>query len=455
MKYKASAVDRVLSSEKTGVDRSILTSSRSVTDRKACGSNSSSLVLPEINDGLIAEVGWGSFDQEQWPEENKKGTGVKLRLKKIDCRTLLRKRTDEIKYRKDLERTAVENSYNELMSYLKGNRRTIGANRPYDRSTEITLKDAKSKNQVTVDPNDYIIDDFDQRSSHQKSYDQNKRLQLENASFKFKLGQLFDFKGINERNQRLSMRAASHQPVYKLPKKAKPAMEHLNDFYEIPGRERPKKKRGGHHRGAGTAGDLDSEDTLAAVQRANTEDFSGMSGDNEDAVEGILNSNKSPNYSNKSIDVPMEGELSLRNSKASILRKSISKIKQQKVPHNSMVDSPLLKLGRAWQSQEGINQDFENLENREHDEDMENKENKNQKTESKMQKLFSKNVGKPSLIRTKSKVYRDVDTESYWMKCINKCLEQKDLMKHNKIGYNETLTTLPAKLSSTEPKSSR
>lgn len=308
--------------------------------------------------------------------------------------------------------------------------------------------------ELNQDPGLFITADYENTDIQHRSYDEKEKYNKETANLRYKLGQLFGTNSKYDMNKTLiSNRNKSHQREYKLPKGAKPAMEHLNDFYEDQACKKLPKYLKRRLRVAGTHSELDSSDTMARLQRANTDEFSGMSMNND----GIHNSNEI-NYSNKSIDVPMEGELSLRDSKASILRKSISKIRAMKVPQNSGVDTPLFRLGRAWQSEEVVKDDTI--------EDGDNKKSSREKTDhnqddeeanhqSKLQKLLSKKIGGPALVKAKSKVFRESTQESYWMKCINKCLDQKDLAKMAKIGYNETLTTLSPKLSSKDSKSGR
>ena len=163
MRYNAAVIDRVLTRTTSYIDR-IVDRRMPLICRHASESNSSSLVLPD-NDGYSdmvkeSKIVWGSdvlveegvADRGGNLGNRRQGELHKVRLKKIDCRTLLRKRTDEMTYLKELERTSVDNSYNELMKYLKGNRHKPAQRRNYDRSTEITLKDARCRFRIKSRP---------------------------------------------------------------------------------------------------------------------------------------------------------------------------------------------------------------------------------------------------------------------------------------------------------------
>ena len=223
---------------------------------------------------------------------------------------------------------------------------------------------------------------------------------------------------------------------YKFPSKVKPSGRHLCDFYEA---NSTRKK---FFYGA-------RESTVSKIAKQ-TSALSVSESLADDPIADALFDRQSAIRSRRSIDVPMEGDLILRDSKLNIeRRKSISK-GRRKDGETSGAETPLLRLGRAWQSEEGILQgDLEQ-------DRADSKRDGEEEYSSRLDRLLAKKKD-PKLVKENSKVFKEgggVGHQSYWMKCINKCLEQKDLQKHNKIGYLETVSTTLAKFSGLDIKSS-
>lgn len=235
--------------------------------------------------------------------------------------------------------------------------------------------------------------------------------------------------------------------VCKLPSGVKPSMEHLNDFY-LDERQRRIVKRLSRlpvdqsGREEGLLKDSGSRtNRLGGMQSPDISFNSSLKDDEFDS------SSKLPKeFSNMSIDVIGEGgESSLKGSRISTDRRSISKRNYSRLmSRQSGAGTPLLNIEKGNPSKKDDNSD--SISNH-------NSEDETQKAlETKMKKLFSKKQGN-NWEGPKSKFTKDSGYQSYWLDCITKCLEQKDLAKISKIGYNETLTNLPKNFCSKESRS--
>lgn len=238
--------------------------------------------------------------------------------------------------------------------------------------------------------------------------------------------------------------------TYKLPAKATIVNVDFNDFYES---EAAKKKALRNMR-------QNPESKLADQSKHSSAENSMNDGDPFGTNVFEFQSGRK---SRRSIDIPMEGEISLRDSRGSIERfKSILK-SSRRDGKASGADSPLLRLGRVSQSEDLIINGDGNGKTVEKIEDVQE-----QVIQEELQPVdvVSNDVSKKSifqlislksdarLLRDNSKVVKDAGYKSYWLTCIEKCLEHKDLQKLNKIGYTQTVSSMLEKFSSTEPRTS-